>query len=135
MSDNVELIRAAYDAFDRGDIDAVANAMHQEIAWNEAEHSPYHKPGGHHGPGEVLQNVFARIPGDFDGFHVIPRVFHDAGDTVVVEGRYRATATATADPLDVEVCHVWTIRNDKVVEFQQYTDTWQFTQVSGHRPE
>ncbi|HEX6237187.1 MAG TPA: nuclear transport factor 2 family protein [Acidimicrobiales bacterium] len=135
MSDNVELIRDAYDAFGRGDIEAVLAAMHRDIAWNEAEHSPYHKPGGHHGPGDVLENVFARIPGDFDDFEVIPRTFHDAGDTVVVEGRYRATPTATSDPLDVEVCHVWTVRDGKVLGFQQYTDTWQFAQVSGNRPE
>lgn len=134
MSDNVELIKDAYDAFGRGDIEAVVDGMHQDIDWNEAEHSLYHKAGGYHGPGDVLSNVFARIPEDFDDFQVIPRSVHDAGDTVVVEGRYRATARATADPLDAEVCHVWTVRDGKAVGFQQYTDTWQFAQVTGHRP-
>jgi hypothetical protein len=52
-----------------------------------------------------------------------------------VEGRYRATARASGDPLDAEVCHVWTVRDGKAIGFQQYTDTWQFAQVTGTRPE
>lgn len=135
MSDNVELIKESYTAFGRNDIDAVVAVLDQDLEWNEAEHSLWHKPGGYHGPGDVLSNLFARIPEDFDDFEVIPRAFHDAGDTVIVEGRYRATAKATGDPLDAEVCHVWTMRDGKAVGFQQYTDTWQFVQAAGHRPE
>jgi hypothetical protein len=39
------------------------------------------RPGGHHGPTEVLTNVFARIPHAFDRFEVHPTTFHDAGET------------------------------------------------------
>jgi len=135
MSDNVKLVKGVYDAFGRGDIDSVVDAWHPDIVWNEAEHSLYYKPGGYHGPGDVLTNVFGRIPEGFDDFHVIAQAFHDAGDAVVVEGRYRATARGSGDPLDAEVCHVWTVRDGKAIGFQQYTDTWQFAQVTGHRPE
>lgn len=128
---NIQLVKDAYSAFGRGDIEAVVAAMHDDIEWHEAEHSPWHAPEGHHGPNAVLAKVFARIPGDFDDFEVEPLRFHDAGTTVVVEGRYRATATATAAPLDAEVCHVWTIRDGKLAAFRQYTDTWQFAQLTG----
>jgi hypothetical protein len=37
-------------------------------------------------------------------------------------------------PLDAEVAHVWDFRDGKVVRFQQYTDTWQFAQVTGITP-
>jgi hypothetical protein len=74
--------------------------------------------------------VFARIPDHFHSFEVHPTAFHEAGDTVIVEGRYRASASGVADPLDAQVCHVWTIRDGKLARFQQYTDTWQFGQVS-----
>ena len=130
-SPNVQLVNEAYAAFSRGDIDAVVDAMHPEIEWHEAEHSPWHAPGGHHGPTEILTNVFGRIPGDFDRFEVDPRTFHDAGETVIVEGRYRASAAASADPLDAQVCHVWTIRDGRLAGLQQYTDTWQFAQITG----
>ena len=129
-SSNIQLVQDAYAAFGRGDIDAVIAAMHPDIEWHEAEHSPWHAPGGHHGPAEVLTNVFARIPHDFDRFEVHPTTFHDAGETVVVEGRYRARAAAISDPLDAQVCHVWAVRDGKLAAFQQYTDTWQFAQVT-----
>ena len=133
-SPNAQLVRDAYTAFSRGDIDAVVAVMHPDIEWHEAEHSPWHAPGGHHGPTAVLTNVFARIPEDFERFEVDPRGFHDAGDTVIVEGRYRGSGANTAVPLDAQVCHVWTIRDSKLAAYRQYTDTWQFAQVAGPPP-
>lgn len=128
---NLRLVHDAYRAFSRGDVDAVVAAMHPDIEWHEAEHSPWHVPGGHHGPTAVLTDVFARIPSAFERFEVHPSAFHDAGGTVIVEGRYRASAATTAEPLDVEVCHVWTLRDGMFVGFRQYTDTWRFAQVAG----
>ena len=129
-SPNIQVVEDAYEAFGRGDIDAVVEAMHPEIAWHEAEHSPWHAPGGHHGPTAVLANVFARIPDFFDDFTVDPQAIHDAGATVIVEGRYRAKAAGTNEPLDAEACHVWTVRDGKIAAFRQYTDTCQFREVT-----
>lgn len=133
-SPNVQLVNDAYTAFIRGDMDAVVDALHPDIEWKEAEHSPWHAAGGHHGAEAVLTNVFARIPRYFESFEVDPRCFHDAGETVIVEGRYRASAVNTADPLDAQVCHVWTIRGSKLTAFRQYTDTWQFARITGSPP-
>lgn len=128
-SENITLIQDTYAAFTRGDVDTVVAAMHDDIAWDEAEHSLWHKPGGYHGPADVLSNVFGRIPGQFSDFRVVPQRFHDASDTVIVEGRYQATAM-TGDQLNAQVCHVWTILDGKLGRFQQYTDTLQFDQVA-----
>ena len=127
---NVRLVKDAYAAFARGDVDAVVAAMHPDIEWHEAEHSPWHGPGGYRGPTEVLTNVFARIPADFTHFEVVSERVHDAGATVIVEGRYRATTAGNGQPLEAQVCHIWTIGDGKLARFQQYTDTWQFAQVA-----
>lgn len=133
ISANTQLVTDTYEAFSRGDIDAVVGAMHPEIEWHEAEHSPWHAAGGHHGPEEVLSNVFARIPQLFEHFTVDTQAIHDAGSTVVIEGRYQARAAGTNQPLDAQVCHVWTIREGKLSAFRQYTDTLQFARVTGAR--
>lgn len=132
-SQNVRLITDAYTSFGRGDIDAVVGAMHPHIEWHEAEHSPWYTVGGHQGRDEVLAKVFARIPEDFERFEVEPRTFHDAGGTVIVEGRYRGHAAGTGEELDAEVCHVWTIRDGRITGFRQYTDTWQFARVTARQ--
>lgn len=46
-------------------------------------------------------------------------------------GRYRAVAAGTGRILDAEVCDVWTVRDGKLAEFREYTDTWQFAEVKG----
>ena len=134
MSDNAATIRRVYDAFLRGDITAVVAAMDEHIEWNEAEHVTYWPGVPFVGPHAVLTGVFARLPHDFDNFSIEIGRMVAAGDTVLVEARYRAIAKATGKLLNAQVAHVWDLRNGKIVRFQQYTDTWQFAQVTGGAP-
>ncbi|MEP6659151.1 MAG: nuclear transport factor 2 family protein [Acidimicrobiales bacterium] len=123
---NVESIRSLYEAFGRGDVPTVLGAFDSNIEWREAEGNPY-KPDGRPwiGPDAILQNLFMKMGTDWDGFTVHPKEFSDAGETVVVEGRYTGTFKATGKSLDAQLCHVWRLRNGKVTSFQQYVDTAQ----------
>lgn len=134
MSDNAAIIRGVYDAFLRGDITAVVAAMDEQIEWNEAEHVTYWPGAPFIGPHAVLAGVFGRLLQDFDDFRVEIGRMVAAGETVLVEARYRATAKATGNLLDAQVAHIWDLRHGKIVRFQQYTDTWQFAQVTGITP-
>lgn len=129
MSDNIALVRAAYDGFARGDIKPLLNLLSGDVEWHEAEHVPYWPGGAFVGSQAVVEGVFARLPQDFDDFKVDVGRIVACGDTVLVEARYRATVKATGLPLDAQVAHVWDFRDDKVVRWQQYTDTLQFAQV------
>jgi ketosteroid isomerase-like protein len=134
MADNVELVRGAYEALARGDIDSMLGILDENIEWNEAEHVTYWPGGPFVGPQAILHGVIARIPQDFDGFTIDVERIVGCGDTVLVEARYRATVIATGKPLDAEVAHIWDFRDGKVVRWQQYTDTWQFAEVTGLTP-
>jgi ketosteroid isomerase-like protein len=134
MADNLAILQSGYDAFARGDVPAVLKLLDPKVEWNEAEHVTYWTGGSFQGPQDVVNGVFARIPQDFDGFRIEVRRMVAAGDTILVEARYRATAKATGTPLDAQVAHVWDFRDGKIVRFQQYTDTWQFAQVTGTSP-
>ena len=134
MADNVTIVRGGYEAFAKGDVPTVLGLFDPKIEWNEAEHVIYWQGGAYHGPQEIVDGVFARIPNDFDGFQIEIRRMVASGDTVLVEARYRGTAKATGKPLDAQVAHVWDLRGGKVVRLQQYTDTWQFAQVTGITP-
>lgn len=134
MADNLAILQSGYDAFARGDVPAVLKLLDPKVEWNEAEHVTYWTGGPFQGPQDVVNGVFARIPQDFDGFRIEVRRMVAAGDTILVEARYRATAKATGKPLDAQVAHVWDFRDGKIVRFQQYTDTWQFAQVTGTSP-
>ena len=69
--------------------------------------------------------------GAIDGFTAIPDRFIDGGHDVVVIGRYGGTMKAGGAKLDAPFCHVYRFRDGKVVSFQQYTDTEQWTRLMG----
>jgi uncharacterized protein len=130
--DNVKLLRNVYDAFGRGDMPTVLGAMSPEIHWHEAESNPYMPSGGAWvGPDAVLSNLFQKLGAEWDGFAVHPKSFHDAGDSVIVEGRYSGRYKATGKSMDTQVCHVWEIKDGKVIKFQQYVDTAKLQHVMG----
>ena len=132
--DNISLLKSLYNAFGRGDISTVFGAMSTEIKWYEAESNPY-MPGGEAwvGPDAILNNLFRKLGTEWDGFTVHPKSFHDAGTSVIVEGRYSGTYKATGKSMDTQVCHVWDIKDGKVTRFQQYVDTAKLQDVMGAR--
>lgn len=131
--ENVELVRAVYAAFAAGDVPAVLGAMSPEIEWNEADNFPYADRNPYLGPEAVLTGVFGRIATDWDGFTAEPEEMLDAGDTVVVLGRYKGTYRATGRALDAQLVHVWRVADGRIVGFQQYTDTLQAARVTERR--
>lgn len=118
---HVEIARGAYLAFARGDLDAVLAALDDEIEWHEAEALP--NGGIYHGVEAVRRAVFGQLDVDWSGFEAVPERFLDAGDSVVVLGRYRGTSLRTGDRLDVPFAHVWRFLRGRAVRFDQFTDT------------
>ena len=131
--ENVELVRAVYAAFAAGDVPAVLGAMSPEIVWHEAENFPYADRNPYLGPEAVLTGVFGRIATDWDGFAAVPKEMFDAGDTVIVLGRYEGTYRETGRTLDAQLAHVWRVADGRIVGFQQYTDTLQADRVVERR--
>ena len=123
---NRERIEHIYDAFARGDTDAVFGAMAPDVEWNEAEGNPYADGNPYRGPQAVGEGVFGRLLADYDGFAALPEQFVAEGDTVVALGRYAGTRTDGGQTLDAPFVHVWTLEGGVVTAFQQYTDTAQF---------
>ena len=132
--DNVKLLKNLYDAFGRGDIPAVLGAMASDMRWHQAEGNPYMPSGGAWvGPDAVLNNLFMKLGAEWDGFTVHPKLFHGAGDSVIVEARYTGTYKPTGKSMDAQVCHVWDLKDGKVTRFQQYVDTAKIQDVMGAR--
>lgn len=128
---NRERIERIYDAFSRGDTDAVFGAMAPDVDWNEAEGSPYADRNPYRGPQAVGEGVFGRLLADYDGFAAVPERYVADGDTVVALGRYSGTRAGSDRPLDAPFAHVWTLEDGAVTAFQQYTDTAQYRDLAG----
>lgn len=119
---NVAIVRRSYAAFARDDMDGVVGDMHPDIVWHQAQGLPH--GGVYHGLAEVRRNVFDPLDRDWwSEFTAEPEDFLDAGDEVVVLGRYRGVAKETGKKLDVPFVHVWTLEDGRAVRFRQFLDT------------
>ena len=103
---SIEIVKRSYDAFALKDMAGVMGDMHPEIEWEQAQGLPH--GGTYRGLDEV---------------RAVPDEFLDAGDEVVVLGRYRGVGKETGKRLDVPFVHVWTIREEQAVRFRQFLDT------------
>ena len=108
---NVELVRGVYDAFARGDVEAIFAAMKRDIEWDESEGMPY--GGVYHGREAIVANVFGPILADVEGFTANPDEILALDDTRVI-ARGRHGGTGAAGPVDARFVHIWTITDDQV---------------------
>jgi ketosteroid isomerase-like protein len=119
---NLAIVQRSYDAFARGDMAAVLADMDDDIEWQQAQGLPH--GGVYHGVADVRANIFDPLDRDWwSEFTAVPEEFLDAGEEVVVLGRYRGTAKETGKMLDVPFVHVWSLRSGKAWRFRQFLDT------------
>jgi ketosteroid isomerase-like protein len=74
-----------------------------------------------------------RLGAEWDGFTVYPGTFHAAGNSIIVEARYSGTYKATGKSMDIQVCHIWDVKDGKLTRFQQYVDTAKLQDAMGAR--
>ena len=104
--------------------------FHPDLEWRQAEGNPYHPDGAAWvGPQEVLEKLFMRLGSEWEGSTVTVHAFHDAGERVVMEGRYTGTYKPSSRNVDAQVCHVLRFEGGKLLSFQQYVDTGQLQVV------
>ena len=122
MAENhVNTVRNIYAAFARGGFPKAALDPHVE--WIEPDVPDLWFSGTHHGADAVIEEVMRPTAERFEDFRVQCDEFLDAGDRVVVTGRFLGRARETGIELDAAFAHIWTLRDDKVVRFQGYADT------------
>ena len=130
---NVDTVKELYAAFEKGDLTTVREKMAPDIEWYEAENFPYDDGNPYIGPDAVLDGVYARLTGEWNGFAEELRNVFDAGERVVTVGYYTGTYKPTGRSVRAQFAHVWTLRDGMVTAFQQYADTAQFREATDLR--
>ena len=100
--------------------------MDANIVWNEAEGNLYADGNPYIGPDEVLNGVFVRIGEDHEYFNLVNIQLHDmSNNQVLATLRYQGKLKNNGAAFDAQVAHLWTLKDGKVIAFQQYVDTKQ----------
>ena len=118
--ENVDLVRGGYDDFNSGNIEGVIARYHPEIEWTE--------PGGGNapagtfrGPDSVANDVFAKVPENFDEFACTVEDASDQGDTVVVTAHFQGK-NKNGTELDAKAEHTYGFRDGKIAQFENKVD-------------
>ena len=125
--ENKQIIENTYKCFASGDIPGLLGTFDENIEWTEAEGFPY--GGTYVGANAILENVFMKLGGEWEGFSAVPDEILDAGDKIVALGTYSGKYHATGKSMKVPFAHVYTLRDGKIVKFVQYTDTLKVSEV------
>lgn len=126
---NAEFVKGVYTAFGAGDVPKVLGWMHPQITWTET--AGYKYGGVFRSPQAVLENVFSKMPADFESFSIDIERLIDAGNVIVMQGHYVAKGKATGKSVRAAVTHVLEIADGKIVRFDQYVDSATINPIMG----
>ena len=119
---NVEIVRRGYDCFSRGDIEGLLALFDDAIEWESPGPKELPTAGTRRGKQQVAE-FFQKVDETFELTRFEPQTFLADGDRVVVLGEETSRIKATGTVLDAVWAHAFTLKNGKVVAFQEYMDT------------
>lgn len=121
------VVGSLYEAFAQGDMDKLG-ALLGDTHWVEARGGPY--GGIYDGMGEIGAHVFGPIGADVQDFSARPdELLAIADDRILALGSYRGQTSA--GPLAIRFAHLWTVADDRMTHFEQFTDTHEWRVATG----
>ncbi|MES2434035.1 MAG: nuclear transport factor 2 family protein [Pseudomonadota bacterium] len=121
MPSNLEIIKSHYDGSRSMDIVAMMAPVTATTRWTEMAGFPC--AGTYIGPEAVVENVFKALGAAWEGYALKLDRLIDGGDTIVGIGTYSGIYRSTGKAMTARVTHVWDLKDGKVTQFEQFTDT------------
>ena len=126
---NVDVVKTMYDNFNRGDIPAVLGVIDDSVVFTILGSSNVPLTGTRRGLAG-MQQFFSDLANTLQFSTFEPRDYIAQGDRVVALVRYAGKNKNTGRSFDAETAMIWTVRNGKIVNFVEYTDTDQFARAA-----
>ncbi len=122
---NHQIVSGFYDSVRRGDFASATTVFAEDLTWVEPPF-PGHEGGTFHGKENILKNVLGVFLATWADLTVSPEKITEAGDLVVVHGRYAGKHKDAGRPFESRFVHTWTLKNGQAVRFEMLADTVQF---------
>jgi ketosteroid isomerase-like protein len=124
MSDQspLTLVQQAYQAFGRGDVEAMLALMSQDFEWGSRYPAGVPIGGVWKGRDGVL-SLLKTLSETEDVLAFTVQEFIAQGDKVVVLGAEEVRAKPTGRTYHNDWVHVWTVQNGQLARLQTYNDT------------
>jgi ketosteroid isomerase-like protein len=127
--DNVKTITGIYEAFGRGDIPTVIDALADDVDWaSEAASTDVPWWGPRHGKAEVLA-FFEALGTAMELNEFTPLLIVGDGDDVLTLVHYQSTSRANGTTATMELHHHWKFGDGKITRYRGSEDTLQTLEV------
>jgi uncharacterized protein len=129
--ENVEIVRALFDAWERGGLDAVAEFWDPQIDWRAVEGAIDDA-----GPISGVDAMRAYLQEGLDLFDEVslePEELIDAGDQVVAVQRVSGRGKASGIETELRYAVVYTVRGGKIVRGREYWERAEALEAVGLR--
>jgi uncharacterized protein len=126
---NIETVKKMYELFASKDNNAIRQIFDENIKWNQMKGFP---GGGQHiGADAVFEKVFGGFRQNWTNWKATITRYIDSGDGVFVIGFYEGTFNATGKHMKSDFACEYKVKEGKITEFNQYTDTFLIGQAMG----
>jgi ketosteroid isomerase-like protein len=127
--DNLELVRDAFEAFSRNDMDGVLGLCDEGIVVTQPPEVPGISPQ-QHGHRGVLE-AFEIWPEQWDDFRIEILRENAAGDHVVVTARTSGRGKQSGVDVEMDFSFLFTVRDEKIVEMKIFIREEQALEAAG----
>jgi len=120
--DPTAVVQQAYNNFKTGNIDALISQVSDDVTWRlpEIDGVPF---AGSRSTRAGVADFFRTLATDQESVRFEPREMIAQGDKVASLGSYKWKVKSTDREYECDFCHVFTIRDGKIVAFEEFTDT------------
>ena len=126
----MELVRAAWDAWARGDLNAVFETYHPEVEWDTTHFEGWPETGVYRGHHEV-RRFFDEWLATWDSYEVRVDEIRAVGDRVLVLYRQRGVGREGRVPMEFGGAQVISLRDGKIAVIDNYSDRSRALQAVG----
>jgi ketosteroid isomerase-like protein len=126
---NVQMLRRAYEAYERGDLDAAVADISPDCEYVAAGTVPG-RTGTYRGP-DGYRKFVAWLQEEFSDSHARVDALIDAGDSVVVGATLRGQGRQSGIPVTFTFWQVWRCANGKFVRGQGFTNKAEALEAAG----
>ncbi len=118
--DSTEVARAAWEAWQRGDVDRVFEVFDPAIEWDTTHYEPWPEDELYRGQEEVRRFLEEWLA-SWDSYEAGVAEFIGVGDRVLALCWQRGVGRDSGVPVDQEWAQVLTVRDGKVVRVDNYS--------------
>jgi ketosteroid isomerase-like protein len=131
MSGDIETLRDAYGALNRGEWERSGEFMHDEITWNFVEGSAPDAPETLTGPSEIV-DFWGSFFAAWEEWEMAPQDFVEGpSGRILVSVHFHARGTGSGFPMELDYWQVIAMRDSKVFRVDNYLNRNRARQACG----